>query len=62
MNILEGKYMDIDRIEVIGCIVLLLDSSLETIAEIVFKDEDNAQACASLLCSLIATGFITQIN
>ena len=54
--------MDIDRIEVTGRIVLLLDSSLEIAAEIVFKDEDAAQVYANLLCSLIATGFITQIN
>ena len=54
--------MDIDRIEATGRIVLLLDSSLEAVAEIVFKDEEAAQVHANLLCSLIAMGFITQIN
>ena len=40
--------MDIDRIEVIGRVVLLLNSSLEAVAEIVFKDKDAAQVYANL--------------
>lgn len=54
--------MDDDRVEVTGRIVLLHDSSLEIVAELVCENEVLAQSCASLLRGLIAKGFITQIN
>ncbi len=59
---LRGKIMDSNRVEVVGHIVILYDSSLEIVVEIACKNKEFAQGFAKHLQNLIVTDHITQID
>lgn len=54
--------MDSNRVEVVGHIVILYDSSLEIVVEIACKNKEFAQGFAKHLQNLIVTDHITQID